>query len=470
MVGVHEVDVKAETQSVPTRTSDATLRGLMRSITRTPEGIVTEGRDEAEGLLALCGTEPDTMFTIFTASLERFKSEGDAACHASGPVLDLAIHCPDLVLSWPFEMRLDAARRARQCQVLSGRGHGIPDVRVERSAVLRGSRLILLDGPAEVLLRRFRVIFEGEHARDTGGVFKEWVRILSHSFLHDLTDWFAERDGFIQVSKDGGLFLRHYEALGSLLAIAFQKGIQTPFRFPLVYYAKLLDQELKLGDIKKEDPQLFRTYMHLVEMDLDHTTEEGKDMYPIIFTEKDVEITESATEDNKVELILKKINSLTPGTARQFAQLKAGFNRLLPAEFLGPRITAHDLKAAMFSDVPISVTDLEAHMKVLKPLTPTSPLVERFWRVVRTFNDEELRELLVYVTATENAPLGGFAKLNPPFTIRLVGEDLETFEDKRLPTAHTCFNVIDLPNYPDEDTMRAKLLYAIKADPAMGET
>lgn len=34
-------------------------------------------------------------------------------------------------------------------------------------------------------------------------------------------------------------------------------------------------------------------------------------------------------------------------------------------------------------------------------------------------------------------------------------------EADRLPTAHTCFNQLDLPCYPDIDTLKLKLLMAL---------
>jgi len=34
----------------------------------------------------------------------------------------------------------------------------------------------------------------------------------------------------------------------------------------------------------------------------------------------------------------------------------------------------------------------------------------------------------------------------------------------RLPTASTCVNLLKLPDYADEATMREKLLYAIESD------
>jgi E3 ubiquitin-protein ligase HUWE1 len=38
----------------------------------------------------------------------------------------------------------------------------------------------------------------------------------------------------------------------------------------------------------------------------------------------------------------------------------------------------------------------------------------------------------------------------------------KAFGEDKLPTAHTCFNQLDLPEYATEELMREKLLLAIK--------
>jgi E3 ubiquitin-protein ligase HUWE1 len=38
----------------------------------------------------------------------------------------------------------------------------------------------------------------------------------------------------------------------------------------------------------------------------------------------------------------------------------------------------------------------------------------------------------------------------------------KAFNPALLPTAHTCFNQLDLPEYPSEEIMREKLLIAIR--------
>ncbi|KAL1867159.1 hypothetical protein VTK73DRAFT_4292 [Phialemonium thermophilum] len=86
------------------------------------------------------------------------------------------------------------------------------------------------------------------------------------------------------------------------------------------------------------------------------------------------------------------------------------------------------------------------------------PTVKLFWEVMRSLRDSERREVLKYVTSTPRAPLLGFSQLTPRFSIRDGGTD-----QSRLPSASTCVNLLKLPQYRDAETLKNKLLYAVKS-------
>ena len=87
------------------------------------------------------------------------------------------------------------------------------------------------------------------------------------------------------------------------------------------------------------------------------------------------------------------------------------------------------------------------------------PTIVLFWKVLKTFTDSQVRDLLKYVTSTPRAPLLGFSQLRPIFTIRDAGRD-----QARLPSTSTCVNLLKLPMYTEEETLRQKLLYAISSN------
>ncbi|KAL6865791.1 ubiquitin-protein ligase (E3) [Amphichorda felina] len=84
------------------------------------------------------------------------------------------------------------------------------------------------------------------------------------------------------------------------------------------------------------------------------------------------------------------------------------------------------------------------------------PTIKLFWKVMKGFTDTQRRDVLKYVSSTPRAPLLGFSQLKPKFSIRDAGRD-----ESRLPSTSTCVNLLKLPQYTSEATMRDKLLYAI---------
>jgi ubiquitin-protein ligase E3 C len=72
------------------------------------------------------------------------------------------------------------------------------------------------------------------------------------------------------------------------------------------------------------------------------------------------------------------------------------------------------------------------------------------------FNDGERRAVLKFITSTPRSPLLGFGTLRPPFSIRDAGGD-----EERLPSTSTCVNLLKLPIYKDENTLKEKLLYSV---------
>ena len=86
------------------------------------------------------------------------------------------------------------------------------------------------------------------------------------------------------------------------------------------------------------------------------------------------------------------------------------------------------------------------------------PSIKLFWQVMETMRDEDRRKVLKFVTSTPRAPLLGFGSLNPKFSIRDAGDD-----EARFPTTSTCVNLLKLPRYKSEGTLRDKLLYAVNS-------
>jgi ubiquitin-protein ligase E3 A len=67
----------------------------------------------------------------------------------------------------------------------------------------------------------------------------------------------------------------------------------------------------------------------------------------------------------------------------------------------------------------------------------------------------------IHFLCSDRSPIEGLSQLG--FVISRNGND-----DTRLPSAHTCFNHLLLPQYSSEDIMRDKLKYAIEHSEGFG--
>ena len=84
----------------------------------------------------------------------------------------------------------------------------------------------------------------------------------------------------------------------------------------------------------------------------------------------------------------------------------------------------------------------------------SSPTVRAFWSTVHSLAFKDQQKLLMFATGSMKAPIGGLGKLN--FKVQRAGPDSD-----QLPTSHTCFNTLLLPDYGDEEKLGRLLRLAI---------
>lgn len=90
----------------------------------------------------------------------------------------------------------------------------------------------------------------------------------------------------------------------------------------------------------------------------------------------------------------------------------------------------------------------------------------RYWDIVRNdMNESDRALLLLFITGTSRVPYNGFSGLigsNGYQPIQIQKVELQYNNNNVLPTSHTCFNTIDLPEYTNKDILKDKLLTAIR--------
>ena len=89
------------------------------------------------------------------------------------------------------------------------------------------------------------------------------------------------------------------------------------------------------------------------------------------------------------------------------------------------------------------------------------PVVKALWAAVAAFDETLQRDFLMFVTGSKTAPMGGLGALRPPahasFKVQRAGPDSDA-----LPTSHTCFNTLLLPEYDPPEKVAKLLEYAVR--------
>ena len=75
-----------------------------------------------------------------------------------------------------------------------------------------------------------------------------------------------------------------------------------------------------------------------------------------------------------------------------------------------------------------------------------------------SYDREEQRQFLQFVTGCPRLPVGGFKSLSPPLAIvKKTFDSPDVSPDDYLPSVMTCVNYLKLPDYSSKQMMKEKL-------------
>lgn len=154
--------------------------------------------------------------------------------------------------------------------------------------------------------------------------------------------------------------------------------------------------------------------------------------------------------------------TLHEGVKHQMNALKEGFQSVIHLTNLSYFYPEElDLLFCGSRYRPWDVQELSEACRPDHGYTQDSEAVKILYKVLASFDASEQRNFLQFVTGCPHLPFGGLRSLNPPLTV--VRKACETSEnpDDYLPSVMTCLNYVKLPEYSNEEVMRAKLKIAV---------
>ena len=248
--------------------------------------------------------------------------------------------------------------------------------------------------------------------------------------------------------------LDYFKFVGRVIAKAIYDNKHLDCYFSRSFYKHILGQSVSFRDMEHEDYAFYKSMMFLLENDLE---EVGLDNLDFTMELEEFGVTDTrepkpggsdipVTNSNKKEYVRLISQMKMTGSIR--SQIKAfldGFYDIIPRHLIS--IFSDTELELLISGLPtIDIEDLKANTEYHK-FTTTSLQIQWFWRALRSFSQTERANFLQFVTGTSKVPLQGFASLEGMNGVQKFQIHRDDRSTDRLPSAHTCFNQLDLVSF-----------------------
>ncbi|PMD45728.1 hypothetical protein L207DRAFT_578634 [Hyaloscypha variabilis F] len=321
---------------------------------------------------------------------------------------------------------------------------------------------------------KLSIRFHGEEGVDAGGVTREWFQVLSRQMFDPGYALFipvsSDRTTFHpnQLSSINEEHLMFFKFIGRIIGKALYEGRVLDCHFSRAVYKRILGKAVSVKDMESLDPDYYKSLVWMLENDItDIITETfsvDNDKFGVVETIDFIPNGRNiaVTEENKHEYVRLMVEwKLTGSVKEQLDEFLKGFHDIIPAELVA--IFNEQELELLISGLPeIDVDDWKSNTEYHN-YSASSPQIQWFWRAVRSYDKEERAKLLQFVTGTSKVPLNGFKELEGMNGFSRFNIHRDYGNKDRLPSSHTCFNQLDLPEYESYEVLRQQVLTAITA-------
>ena len=218
-------------------------------------------------------------------------------------------------------------------------------------------------------------------------------------------------------------------------------------------------------------------FLDFIAVPFDRTALRSRELSELLFVQPNGQNIQ-VTDDSKAEYVslITELRTTTEIKA-QIEAFVSGFHELVPKNLIGV-FNDHDLELLICGLPDIDIGDLRANTEY-HGLSETCDVIQWFWAALQSFSGEEKALFIQFVTGTSKvgpapAPTAPFPGTDPYVQVPIGGfqalqgmSGVQRFQIHRgsgidrLPTTHTCFNQLDLPDYSSPESLADKLRLAI---------
>ncbi|WIA14643.1 hypothetical protein OEZ85_003147 [Tetradesmus obliquus] len=331
-------------------------------------------------------------------------------------------------------------------------------------------------GPQE-LKKPLRVTFLSEDGAiaeegvDQGGVSREFFQLLVGQLLS------ADYGMFLHVEESRACWfnpasmesLDEFELVGIVLGLACYNGVIIDAHLPLPAYKKLMGLAPCFADLALLYPSLHNGLQQLLDFDGDVETTFCRCFeveYEAFGAKQTVELMPGGSSmpvnsENRSHFVqLYTAWLLSGGVADQFAAFASGFHRVCGGPALS--LFRYEEVELLVEGLPhLDFKGLQAGARYEGGYSAGHTTIAALWSVLLALPVDEKRAFLQFCTGCDRAPVAGLGALR--LLVQRAGPDSE-----KLPTAHTCFNTLLLPEYCSRAKLQRKLMTAIQNSQGFG--
>ncbi|XP_055855147.1 ubiquitin-protein ligase E3A isoform X2 [Episyrphus balteatus] len=346
------------------------------------------------------------------------------------------------------------------------REHIIDDALVELEMVAMGS-------PKD-FKKQLVVEFVGEQGIDEGGVSKEFFQLVVEEIFNPDFGMFTYQEDTKTVWFNSSPFENEaqFTLIGIVLGLAIYNNIILAVNFPMVVYRKLMGGHGSFYDLADWNPTLYRSLKSMLDYDGSDMEDIFMQTFKITYSNVFGETVEHELKANGDDIAVNQENKqefvdlysdflLNKSIERQFKAFKKGFEMVTDESPLKLLFRPEEIELLVCGSRNFDFVELEKSTEYEGGYTSDSQIIKDFWSIVHSLPDESKRKLLEFTTGSDRVPVGGLSRLK--LLITRHGSDSD-----RLPTSHTCFNVLLLPEYSNREKLEERLLKAINYSKGFG--
>ena len=329
--------------------------------------------------------------------------------------------------------------------------------------------------------KELKIIFIGEESSDAGGLIREWLTILFKEIMDPKSGLF-ERSDTDEVSylikhtiKKTEENLKKYFFIGKVLAKAMLENLTVNCCFNKIIYQLILGEKIEFKDLIFIDKQLYNSMKNLINMKEEcgdnialceiYFSYQYKDdngdlcFQDLIENGNDILVT----KDNFDLYIQKRIELYTKSQLIGVNEIIKGINSIFSVDYL--KIFTSDQLGLLINGTPfIDVDDWRLNTQY-KNYNDYDNVIINFWDIISNLTEEELSNFLLFCTGSSRVPIGGFKSLESNrgqiSKFEIVKIDYVSGA-KNFLRVHTCFNRLDLPEFPDKETLNEAIKFALE--------